>query len=56
MVLHTLPEAWREEAQQGEGAWPEVTTVVDLEKQCTACTQTATSAKCYVRAKGLRKR
>lgn len=38
MVLHALPEAWREEAQQGEMAWPEVTTLAELEMQCTSCT------------------
>lgn len=38
MVLHALPEACREEAQQGEMAWPEVTMVAVLEMQCTPCT------------------
>lgn len=38
MVLHALPEAWREETQQGEMAWPEVTTLAELEMQCTSCT------------------
>lgn len=37
MVLHALPEAWREETRQGEVPWPEVTGV-ELEMQCTRCT------------------
>lgn len=37
MVLHALPEAWREEVQHGEMAWPEVTTVAELEMKYTPC-------------------